>query len=160
MTSGMPPSVALLAGCAAGGVLLVGSPFAGRLADRLTRRKPLIYASCIASCVLVLPAFAAMHAWPSVVTALAVVCVLIGLMTLSSPAGFVLILETLHPQVRATSLGVIYALGVTIFGGFAQLIVSALWRVSGSFYAPAWYVLGCGLASLVGLAMLKEAARA
>jgi MHS family proline/betaine transporter-like MFS transporter len=66
-----------------------------------------------------------------------VVFVLIGLMTLSSPAGFVLILEAFKPEVRATSLGIIYALGVTIFGGFAQLIVSALWRMSGSFYAPA-----------------------
>ncbi|AOK31939.1 hypothetical protein AQ611_20815 [Burkholderia singularis] len=100
------------------------------------------------------------HAWPSVVTALAVVCVLIGLMTLSSPAGFVLILETLHPQVWTTSPGVIYAFCVTIFGGFAQWIVSALWHASGSFYMPAWYVPGCGLASLVGPAMLKEAAHA
>ncbi|MFM0266774.1 hypothetical protein [Paraburkholderia sediminicola] len=60
-------------------------------------------------------------------------------------SGFVLILEAFKPEVRATSLGIIYALGVTIFGGFAQLIVSALWRMSGSFYAPAWYVLATAL---------------
>ncbi|MFM0563129.1 MFS transporter [Paraburkholderia sediminicola] len=86
-----------------------------------------------------------------------VVFVLIGLMTLSSPAGFVLILEAFKPEVRATSLGIIYALGVTIFGGFAQLIVSALWRMSGSFYAPAWYVLACGLVSFAGVVLFKEA---
>lgn len=57
---------------------------------------------------------------------------------------------------RATSLGVIYALGVTIFGGFAQFIVSGLWRMSGSFYAPAWYVLACGVISLIGVALFKE----
>jgi len=58
--------------------------------------------------------------------------------------------------VRATSLGVIYALGVTIFGGFAQFIVSGLWRMSGSFYAPAWYVLACGVIGLIGVALFKE----
>ncbi|WP_246287504.1 hypothetical protein [Paraburkholderia sediminicola] len=58
---------------------------------------------------------------------------------------------------RATSLGIIYARGVTIFGGFAQLIVSVLWRLSGSFYAPAWSVLACGLVSFAGVVLLKEA---
>ncbi|CAM2167288.1 MFS transporter [Burkholderia orbicola] len=156
LTLGMPASVALLSGCTAGAVMLVGSPFAGRFADRLRRRKPMLRTVCAISTALVLPAFHAMRTWPSVVTVLAVVVVLIGLMTLSSPAGFVMILEALRPEVRATSLGMIYALGVTIFGGFAQLIVSALWRATGSFYAPAWYVLAGGSASLVGLALFRE----
>ncbi|AOI76267.1 MULTISPECIES: MFS transporter [unclassified Burkholderia] len=156
LTLGMPASVSLLSGCTAGAVMLAGSPFAGRFADRLRRRKPMLQTVCAISTALVLPAFHAMRAWPSVFTVLAVVVVLIGLMTLSSPAGFVMILEALRPEVRATSLGMIYALGVTIFGGFAQLIVSALWRATGSFYAPAWYVLGGGVASFVGLALFRE----
>ncbi|VWC89924.1 MFS transporter [Burkholderia lata] len=157
LTVGMPASVSLLSGCAAGAVLLIGSPFAGRLADRVRRRKRLVGVTCVASAVLVLPAFYAMKMWPSVGTAVAVVIVLIGLMTLSSPAGFVMILDAFRPEVRAMSLGMIYALGVTIFGGFAQLIVGAMWRATGSFYAPAWYVLGCSAASLVGLALFAEA---
>ncbi|MFL9868093.1 MFS transporter [Paraburkholderia fungorum] len=157
MTTGMPAAVSLLAGCTAGLVLLVGSPFAGRLADRMPRRKTLLYAASVVSLVVLLPAFYAIRTWPSIYTVVLVVFVLIGLMTLSSPAGFVLILEAFKPEVRATSLGIIYALGVTIFGGFAQLIVSALWRVSGSFYAPAWYVLTCGLLSFAGVVLFKEA---
>lgn len=156
LTVGMPASVSLLSGCAAGVVLLIGSPLAGRLADRVRRRKRLVGVTCVASAVLVLPAFYAMSVWPSVVTAVAVVIVLIGLMTLSSPAGFVMILDAFRPEVRAMSLGMIYALGVTIFGGFAQLIVGAMWRATGSFYAPAWYVLGCSAASLVGLALFVD----
>nr|WP_240648365.1 MFS transporter [Pararobbsia silviterrae] len=156
MTLHMPAATALLAACTAGGVLLVGSPWAGRLADRMPRRKALLYPVSIASLVLVLPAFRAIEALPAIGTVVAVVFVLIGLMTLSSPAGFVLMLEALAPDVRATSMGIIYALGVTIFGGFAQLIVGALWRWSGSFYAPAWYVLACGFVSLAGLALYPE----
>ncbi|MFM0207649.1 MFS transporter [Paraburkholderia sediminicola] len=157
MTTGMPAAVSLLAGCTAGLVLLVGSPFAGRLADRMPRRKTLLYAASVVSLVVLLPAFHAIKTWPSIYTVVLVVFVLIGLMTLSSPAGFVLILEAFKPEVRATSLGIIYALGVTLFGGFAQLIVSALWRMSGSFYAPAWYVLACGLVSFAGVVLFKEA---
>ncbi|MDN7586156.1 MFS transporter [Burkholderia seminalis] len=156
LTTGMPASVSLLSGCTAGVVLLAGSPFAGRLADRLRRRKPLVSSVCVVSALLVLPAFYAMHAWPSVTTAILVVALLIGLMTLSSPACFVMILEALRPEVRATSLGMIYALGVTIFGGFAQLIVGMMWRATGSFYAPAWYVMACCAASLAGLALFTE----
>ncbi|MFM0075826.1 MFS transporter [Paraburkholderia sediminicola] len=157
MTTGMPTAVSLLAGCTAGLVLLIGSPFAGRLADRMPRRKTLLYAVSVVSLMVLLPAFYAIKTWPSIYTVVLVVFVLIGLMTLSSPAGFVLILEAFKPEVRATSLGIIYALGVTIFGGFAQLIVSALWRMSGSFYAPAWYVLACGLVSFAGVVLFKEA---
>jgi len=66
-------------------------------------------------------------------------------------------LGAFKPEIRATSLGIIYALGVTLFGGFAQLIVVGLWHWSGSFYAPAWYVMVCGVISLLGIALFKEA---
>jgi MHS family proline/betaine transporter-like MFS transporter len=158
LTTGMPAAISLLAGSAAGFVLLVGSPYAGRLADFMPRRKTLLYPVSMVSIAVLLPAFYAIKTWPSVYTALLVVCVLIGLTTLSTPAGFVLILEALQPEIRATSLGIIYALGVTIFGGFAQLIVSGLWHMSGSFYAPVWYLLPCGAISFVGLLLFEEAA--
>jgi MFS transporter, MHS family, proline/betaine transporter len=157
LTTGMPAAISLLAGSAAGFVLLIGSPFAGRLADLMPRRKTLLYPVSIVSMAALLPAFYAIKTWPSVYVALLVVCVLIGLTTLSTPAGFVLILEALQPEIRATSLGIIYALGVTLFGGFAQLIVSGLWRMSGSFYAPVWYLLPCAAISFVGLILFKEA---
>lgn len=159
MTTGMSSSVSLLASCTAGLVLLVGSPLAGRLTDRMQSRKTLMYAVSLSSLALLLPAFYAIATWPTIQTVVLVVFVLTGLMTTSSPSGFLLILEAFRPEARAKSLGVIYAFGVTVFGGFAQLIVSALWRMSGSFYAPAWYVLVCGLVSFAGIVLFKEAER-
>ncbi|WP_322004675.1 MFS transporter [Paraburkholderia tropica] len=156
LTLHMPTAAASASGGIAGVVLLVGSPLAGRLADRVKRRKPMLAAGSLVSLALLFPAFAAIAAWPSVGTVLAVVLVLVGLMTLTSPAGFLMMLEALRPEVRATSLGIIYAVGVTLFGGFAQLAVGALWRATGSFYAPAWYVFGCGIISLVGLVLFEE----
>ncbi|MDE1182316.1 MFS transporter [Paraburkholderia sp.] len=157
LTLGMPSAVSLVAGCIAGLVLLIGSPFAGKLADRMRHRKTLLYIVSAISLTLLLPAFYAIQHWPSIVTVVVAVSALTGLMTVSSPAGFVLILESLRPEVRATSLGIIYSLGVTLFGGFAQLIVSGLYRATGSFYAPAWYVLACGVVSLAGIVMYREA---
>jgi MFS transporter, MHS family, proline/betaine transporter len=157
LTLGMPSATALLSSCMAGIILLVGSPLAGKLADRVASRKRLLFGTSVVSLVIVLPAFWAIAAFPSMSTVGVAVVVLVGLMTLASPAGFLMILEALQPEVRATALGIIYAVGVTLFGGFAQFIVGALWRVTGSFYAPAWYVLGCGCLSLVGLLMFKEA---
>lgn len=155
----MAPALSLMAGCAAGLVLLLGSPFAGRLADRTARRKSFLYRLSIVSLLLAWPAFYLLCHAPSLGIVVAVVIVLVGLMTLSSPAGFVLILESLPIERRATSLGIIYAFGVTLFGGFAQLIVGALYRWSQSFYAPVWYMLGCGVVSLIGLALYPEAPR-
>jgi MHS family proline/betaine transporter-like MFS transporter len=156
MTLGTPASTSLAAACVAGLVVLVGSPFAGRLTDRFANRKPLIYGTSISACVLLLPAFHAIHTYPSLPLITGVVAVLVGLMTVSSPAAFVLILQAFGPEVRATSLGVIYAIGVTLFGGFAQLIVIGLWHWSGNFYAPAWYVMGCSAISILGVALFNE----
>lgn len=156
LTLGMPSAVSSLAAGMAGTVLLIGSPIGGRIADRMRSRKNFLYSLSIVSLLLLLPAFYVIRTWPSIGTVLAVVAVLTGIMSMSSPAGFVLMLEALRPEGRAMSIGIIYALGVTVFGGFAQLIVSALWKMSGSFYAPAWYVLACGFVSFAGLLLFPE----
>ncbi|KAF7963439.1 hypothetical protein AWV80_09600 [Cupriavidus sp. UYMU48A] len=57
---------------------------------------------------------------------------------------------------RATGLAIIYACGVTLFGGFAQFIVTWMLSVTGNPLSPAWYVLGCGTASLLALLAFAE----
>ena len=49
-----------------------------------------------------------------------------------------------------------YALAVAIFGGFAQFFSTELIHLTGNANAPALYVIGCGLVSLIGLAMVPE----
>lgn len=69
------------------------------LADRTPRHKTLLHAVSVTSLVVLLPAFYVIKTWPSIYTVVLVVFVLIGLMTLWSPAGFVLILEAFKPEV-------------------------------------------------------------
>lgn len=61
-----------------------------------------------------------------------------------------------RPRIRATGLSVVYCIGVLVFGGFAQFLATWLIDLTGNCNAPALYVIGCGIASLAGLAMVRE----
>ncbi|GAB7545159.1 MFS transporter [Cupriavidus sp. 8B] len=146
----MPPATSMLSGCAAGATLLL-APLAGRLVDRLTRRKPLLVAVNLVSLAAVWPAFTLVQQQPTLTNVLVVVVGLVALMTIGSPAGFLLIMEAFPQRVRATGLSVIYACGVTLFGGFAQFIVTWLLSKTGNPMAPAWYLLACTAVSTLAL---------
>lgn len=53
-------------------------------------------------------------------------------------------------------MSLVYALGVAIFGGFGQFIVTYLIQATGSPIAPAWYVMPCALATIVSLFTIPE----
>ncbi|MGN5477340.1 hypothetical protein ACTMU2_11915 [Cupriavidus basilensis] len=53
----MPVATSLLTGCAAGAIMLLVSPLAGMLADRLGRRKPLLLTLRVVSLLAMLPGF-------------------------------------------------------------------------------------------------------
>ncbi|MNT77736.1 Proline/betaine transporter [compost metagenome] len=107
---------------------------------------------------LVYPAFLLLNARPSLVTLLAVVAMLALPLVLNVVPTVVLITELFPRRIRASGLSVVYCIGVLVFGGFAQLIATWLIELTGNASAPALYVIGCGLISLVGLAMAPETA--
>jgi MHS family proline/betaine transporter-like MFS transporter len=47
---------------------------------------------------------------------------------------------------------------VCVFGGTAQLVATWLIKLTGSKLAPAAYVAGCVIVSLIAVSMLKETA--
>ena len=64
--------------------------------------------------------------------------------------------EIFPTQVRATGMSLVYALGVALFGGFGQFIVTWLIAISGNPFAPAFYVIACCVATLVALRFTPE----
>ena len=60
------------------------------------------------------------------------------------------------PPAYATGMSLVYALGVAIFGGFGQFIVTWLIQATGSPIAPAYYVMACAVATLVALLTIPE----
>ncbi len=151
----MPLSLGIWAACVAAGVQVVLSPFAGRLADRFGRR-PVVLWSRVALLAMIYPAFVLINAEPGLARLLVVVGCLSVPMSLTSPASMVLVSEVLPQRLRATGLSIAYCVAIAIFGGFAQFFSTELIHLTANPNAPAFYVIGCGLVSLAGLAMVPE----
>ncbi len=79
----MPVATSLLTGCAAGAIMLLVSPLAGMLADRLGRRKPLLLTLRVVSLLAMLPGFLLVQNAPSLGSALVLVCGVMMLATLA-----------------------------------------------------------------------------
>ena len=61
-------------------------------------------------------------------------------------------------RVRNTALALSYNIAVAIFGGFAQFIATFLIQITGSKQAPALYVMGAAIVTLVILLKTRERA--
>jgi Sugar (and other) transporter len=55
-------------------------------------------------------------------------------------AGLVVIPELLPRRARATGMAIAYAIGVSMFGGTTQFIITYLIGATGDPTSPAWYV--------------------
>ncbi|MBF8005711.1 MFS transporter [Pseudomonas brenneri] len=131
-------------------LLAVVPPFASRFADRMPRRKPLLYWLCGLQAVLTYPAFVMLDQ-QSTLLCLVAVSLLILPMAINGGAGLALLMEAFSRDDRVTGLSIIYSFGVTLFGGFSPLIVTWLIALTGSPLVPAWYL--CGAIVLSGAAL-------
>lgn len=155
---GMAPTTALVAGIAAGFMTVAVAPFAGALTDRIGR-KVVIGTAYTAIALLIYPAFELLTMFPTLGTLLSVVIVM-GALNAAGAAPVILITAEIFPaEVRATCMSLVYALGVAVFGGFGQMIVTWLIAVSGDPHAPAWYVTACSIVTLIALRALPETSR-
>ncbi len=147
---GMAPTTALFAGVTAGFVTLVASPIAGILSDRIGRKRVIAISYSLIA-LTIYPAFLLINAAPTVGTLLSVVFVLSALNAGGGAPAIISLAEVFPAEVRATGMSLVYALGVAVFGGFGQFIVTWLIAVSGNPIAPAWYVIACCIVTLLAL---------
>lgn len=152
----MPSTTGYLSATLSALLLLIISPLSGMLADRLQRRKPIVIFTSGCTTLLVIPVFLLITHAQSQLPVLVGVGAVSALMALGSGAGTLLLLEAFPPHVRASGLAIPYALGVTLFGGTAQFIVTWLIKASGDPMAATWYVAPCCLISFVSLLLFKE----
>lgn len=153
----MPLSLSMWAGCIAALVQVGLCTIAGRLSDRIGR-KPSIRYSALGILLLIYPIFLLINAYPTLTVLLFAVAVLAALLSFTAVSAIVLLTEIFPRKIRATGLSIVNCFGVLVFGGFAQFYVTWLINLTGDPNMPAFYVMGCTIASLVGLTMVPETA--
>ena len=154
---GLPMSVGMSAALVAALVTAICSPFAGSLSDRLGR-KWVMGVSRVVLIAVIYPAFMIIHAVPTVATVLAVVAVLGAIVAFTAVPNIVMLPELFPQSIRVTGMSVVYCVGVSIFGGFAQFFATWLIKLLDNPLAPAWYLIGCGAVSLLALPLIREPA--
>ncbi|RZF26219.1 MFS transporter [Paraburkholderia sp. UYCP14C] len=154
----LPMDAAMWCGILSGAVMLVVSPIGGLWSDRFGRKR-VMFISRLLLTLLILPGFYAIAHVPSVGTLYLVGCALAALHSINAGATGPLLPEMFPRSTRATGLSISYAAGVSIFGGFAQFVVTWLIGATGNASVPAWYVIVCGVVSLIALAFITDRTR-
>lgn len=152
----LPAADALLAAVGSGLATLAIAPLGGRLADRWGRR-PALLASRLGMAAIAVPAFAWLAGSGGTPALLAVSAALAALNALGAPAGLCMILESLPAGVRSTGLAIVYAVGVSLFGGLSQFAATALTALTGDPLSPADLLAAASLAGAAAAFRLPEA---
>ncbi len=129
----------------------------GRLSDRYGRWP--VNAVCN---LLFLLAIYPMFAWVAAArSATALVCAT-ALLSALSYANFgtfcASMIEALPRQIRSGAFGTAYATAIALFGGTTQLVVTWLIHLTGSAFAPAWYLIGCTAIGQIAYMLFPETA--
>jgi MFS family permease len=141
-----------LIACTALGFLWV--PVAGHLSDRIGRRRMYMIGACFSGL------FGFFYFWlletrSPVLMFLAIALSLLPIMTLYGPQA-ALIAESFAPRLRYSGAGLGYQLASIIAGGPAPFIAAALFAAYQTGYAIAFYILGCGVISIIAALLLKD----
>jgi MHS family proline/betaine transporter-like MFS transporter len=133
---------------------VLGCVWFGTVSDSIGRRKSLFISAALLL-VLVLPLFLWLKAsptLPTLITFQCIVCILVASFVGVAPAALSEIFPT---GVRSTGTSLVYNAAFTLFGGFAQWILTWLTqRTGGSIYSPAWYVMLAAAVALVAIPFL------
>lgn len=136
---------------------LLLSAHAGRLSDRIGRRKAIFWPLPILL-VAIYPAFLLLNQHPSLPMLLAVVFLLSIPLTYTIVPNLAILPELFPTRIRACGMSLAYCIGVALFGGFAQFFAAGLVSLTGNTNAPAFYIIAAILLSLVGLKLAPETA--
>ncbi|GBQ28035.1 MFS transporter [Gluconacetobacter azotocaptans] len=133
-----------------GGVGLAFALAGGWLADRHGARA-VVVAARLAMAAALYPGFMVVMHDPRPGVFLAVLAMLMVAHGIASGAAIVLLTGLFPMEVRTLGTGLSYALGVTIFGGTAQLVFTALIGLTGSPMSWLFYIVAVSVVSVAPL---------
>ncbi len=127
----------------------------GALSDRLGRR-PVMITSRTLFLLCTLPAFLLMLRFRNAGAVMLCTGVMSAFSSMSVGAALVAMSESMRKDMRSTGLAVIYALGVTVFGGVAQPFVTWMIKALANPMAPAWYMMAAAVVGIVAMWLMPE----
>ena len=134
---------------------LVFAVLGGWMCDRYGRRPVMLWPR-VAAAVLTVPCFLLLVAHPTPSTLFLVSGFLAALTAISGAASLVAIPELLPRGIRATGMAIAYAVGVALFGGTTQFIITWLIGATHNPVSPAWYVAGASVITALAMLALPE----
>lgn len=137
-------------------LLVAIPPLAGRLIDRMPRRKPLALVASACTACLIYPVFLIINHASGVLPILFGVALISTTVAFAAVAVTLLVLESFPSRLRATGVAVSHALHVAVFGGTAQFIVTGLIKLTGDPMSAAWYVTSACAVSFCAVGAFKE----
>ncbi|KPC57535.1 Major facilitator superfamily permease [Pseudomonas amygdali pv. morsprunorum] len=136
-------------------VMICTCPLVGRLADRVGPFRPMLFGAGL-TVICAYPLFYMLTQYPSL-PALVAAQIVIALLLACHAACASTVLSKLYPTTfRATGVGFSYALGVSVFGGFTPLIVTALLSKTGDNMVVSYYLAAAALITCMGLFVLRK----
>jgi MFS family permease len=144
------PGWAMAANMTTGVTGMVFAVVGGVLADRFGVKAVTLAPRLIVT-LLLYPALHLIVSSDSPAVLVATVGVLMAIHAMSSSAGITLISIVFPAAVRTSGLSIAYALGVTIFGGTAQIVFTAIIETTGDKLSWVWYIIGMSVVSFVAV---------
>jgi MFS family permease len=152
-TLSMPPSIALSAAMVVGATTFSGALAGGWLSDRVGERRVLLW-SRFCCTLLALPACEIVVRFPSVICLWSVAALLSIANGINGGVLFSTMGSAFGRQGRATSLSLVYACGVALFGGASQFFVTSWIETTGVTTAPGIYILATGSIACIALLLV------
>lgn len=153
----MSTDIAFTATIALGIGAVVCDLLSGWLSD-IYGRRPVMLATGATFVALILPTFMYLEAERTGTALFLASFVLGGLVALATTPALVAITESFPKMRRSTALAIVYALGISIFGGTTQFVVTWLIQATGNPLTPAYYLVASQIIWLAAAFMMVESA--
>lgn len=154
--AGLPASTGFASSTVSSVIILILAPLCGLWLKPGTPRRMIVVTTYGAAAASILPVFWMLTHHGSLPVVVSAIAWITTLMTVGSTASLIFLIERFPAHVRATAFGLVYALGVTVFGGSAQFIVTWLVAKTGSPMAAGGYVMLCQVLGVCGALLLRD----
>lgn len=151
----VPAALAQAAVLVAGVATVAGALVAGRLCDRVGRKR-IMWMPCALLSVLAVPLFWGLNAAPGVSTLFVAAALIAALTAAYGTACLICVPELLPREYRATGVSIVYGCGMALFGATSQSLFVWLAEVLQDPLAPACYVTLSALLSLLAIYRIPE----